>query len=152
MLNSDNIIKKINITLTEIRDDIKLNLVLPHVVALISEIINRNFDLQGAWNGNASKIDLFSGGTEKWAKLSNSTIKSYSNSRLGITPILYRTGNLKRNIEVGHSNNQIYISSNAPYSIFHQFGTKSIPARPFIVLSPDDLEEIYEVIASFLTR
>lgn len=150
MLNSDNISKEINLLISKFKDEIKLNILLSHIASLISEMINHNFDVKGRWDGNASNIDLFSGGSQKWKELSSSTISEYSKSKLGITPILYRTGNLKRNIEVGNTNNQIYISSNAPYSIYNQFGTKKMPARPFITLTEEDLNEIYDLIKSYL--
>lgn len=150
MFDSSILIKKINEAISKIDNDLKQSLVLPRVAALISDAIDRNFDYSGAWDGNISNINLFSGGSKKWKELAQSTKNSYSRTKLGITPRLYRTGNLKRNIEVGVKNNSIYIASNAPYSRFHQFGTSSIPARPFIVLTQEDMEEIYQVILESL--
>lgn len=169
-MDSQHIIKKLNFAISSIEDEIRLELVLPLVVDLISQIIKRNFDNEGAWNGDDSNIDLFSGGSKKWEKLANPQGDEFRK-------LLRDTGNLYNNIEVGLNGDQIYISSNAPYSAIHQFGFSgnvtisehertskkgkkfkvkqhskfvSIPARPFIVLSEDDLEEIYELIASFI--
>lgn len=150
MSNSEKIIKLINQSLSTIEDEFAISDILDDIASIINSAIKRNLDEGATYNPSFKGQELFGAGSKEWEPLAESTKKSYERSELGITKLLNRTGNLRTNIETGVKGNKIYIASNAPYSRFHQFGTSSIPARPFIVLTQEDMEEIYQVILESL--
>jgi phage virion morphogenesis protein len=128
------------------------------VAALIRSYIDQNFMQHGRWDGIGT--DLFSGGTQHWKPLAPYTKKIYSKLGYDLEPTLMRTKNLYNSIEVRpKGNNSIVISVGADYASDHQFGalihtkkgTRNIPARPFITLTQDDLNEIVRYFAKFFT-
>lgn len=65
---------------------------------------------------------------EPWAPLAASTVK-----RKGHDKLLYDTGKLRDSITLGDvTDTRATVGTDAPYSIFHQLGTKKMSARPFI--------------------
>jgi phage gpG-like protein len=128
------------------------------VAALIRSYIDQNFMERGRWNGIGTGI--FDGGSQHWKPLAPFTKKIYSKYGYELEPTLLRTKNLYNSIEVRpHGNNSIVISVGADYASDHQFGalihtkegTRRIPARPFITLTQDDLNEIVRYFAKFFT-
>lgn len=83
-----------------------------------------------------------------WAPLAASTIR-----RKGHDKLLYDTGHLRDSITLGIvTDRTATVGSDAPYSIFHQMGTKRMDARPFIPadgqggLTPQAAGEIKDVM------
>lgn len=72
-----------------------------------------------------------------WAPLSPSTL-----SRGRSAPPLTDTGALSSTMRSLPGATQIVMSATAPYSSFHQFGTKHMPARP-ILPEGDELPETW---------
>lgn len=133
--------------------------ILDVIAAIIDAEIDANFAARGRWDGDKSNIGLFSGGTQKWANLAPATIKRYKKFGYELRPTLERTGNLRRGIEIRPEGRASIIVTVAAenedsenYGAMHQFGNaeKRIPARPFVTLTPDALQDILAVIQQFL--
>lgn len=71
------------------------------------------------------------------------------------TPLV-DTENLMNSITSYYDNNVAEVGTNEPYAAIHQFGGKAgrgrkvdIPARPFLVLTPQDEEDILEDVQAY---
>ena len=125
--------------------------ILPAIAELIESDIKDNFDAGGRWSGSGEPTLLSSGNT-KWSPLAASTLRQ--KAKRGYRKILVSTGELRNSIEVRPEGNSIVISSNKAYAAIHNFGGKAgknqkvtIPARPFLVIQKETLEEIRDLIA-----
>lgn len=85
------------------------------------------------------------GGRPKWLGLKH---------RQG-TPLV-DTENLMNSITSYYDNNIAMVGTNEPYAAIHQFGGKAgrgrkvdIPARPFLVLTPQDEDDILEDVQAY---
>ncbi len=74
----------------------------------------------------------------KWAALSPNTLRE-KRKKYAVPNILIRTGKLRDSIKYALRGDKITLKSVAKYGKYHQFGTKKMPARPFIGL--DKFEE-----------
>lgn len=59
------------------------------------------------------------------------------------------TGVLKGSIRYVLGNNSVTVGTEVEYSIFHQFGTKHIPARPFLGVSDELINEMEVMIGDY---
>nr|DAW78150.1 MAG TPA: virion morphogenesis protein [Caudoviricetes sp.] len=71
------------------------------------------------------------------------------------TPLV-DTENLMNSITSYYDNNIAMVGTNEPYAAIHQFGGKAgrgrkvdIPARPFLVLTPQDEEDILDDVQAY---
>lgn len=71
------------------------------------------------------------------------------------TPLV-DTENLMNSITSYYDNDSAEVGTNEPYAAIHQFGGKAgsgrkvdIPARPFLVLTPQDEEDILEDVQAY---
>ncbi len=133
---------------------LNLRPILPAIAELIESDIKDNFDAGGRWSGSGATT-LLSGGTEKWKPLAPSTLRQ--KAKRGYRKILVSTGELRNSIEARPEGNSIVISSNKEYAAIHNFGGKAgknrsvtIPARPFLVIQKETLEEVLELITDNL--
>ena len=74
------------------------------------------------------------------------------------TPLV-DTENLMGSITSDYSNDMATVGTNEPYAAIHQFGGKAgrgrkveIPARPFLILTPQDEADILEDVQSYFQR
>lgn len=97
------------------------------------------------------------GRPEKWVDLSETTKKQ--RQKIGKYPgqILQVSGQLASSVSTAYDDNSAVIGSNLAYAAIHQLGgqtgknTKTtIPARPYLKLTDDNIEEIFEEINNFL--
>lgn len=95
------------------------------------------------------------GGTTQWKPLAPVTLKN--KAKRGYRQILVSTGELRNSIEVRPQGNSIVISANKQYAAIQNFGGEAgknrsvaIPARPFLVIQSETLEEIQEIVGSQL--
>ena len=116
--------------------------------------IAKNFIEQGRWAGSG-EVNILSGGSARWTDLADSTKKQYEKKGWKQEPTLSRTGGgLAASIEVTPTSGlSIKISANKTYAAIHQFGGQTgrnlsvtMPARPFIILNQDTLEDVREEI------
>jgi phage gpG-like protein len=104
----------------------------------LREMIARQFASEGRAEG------------APWAKLAPSTLRR----RRASTPILYETGALLRSLgepgAAGHVEElegySLTLGSRLPYALYHQTGTRRMPARPIIVLSGARSERWTEIV------
>ena len=125
--------------------------IMAKVRAFVLNAIQRNFDAKGRWDGKGK--DFGSGGAQKWKPLAKSTKLRYK--KAGITdldPTLNRSQyGLYKSIQVYSKGTTVHATSAFPYANVHQFGYKKTPARPFITLTKEDLEEIVNFVVKYMT-
>lgn len=72
---------------------------------------------------------------------------------------LVDTENLMNSITSEYDNDQAMVGTNEPYAAIHQFGGKAgrnkkvdIPARPFLLLTPEEEDDILEDIQDYFQK
>ena len=125
------------------------------IAEIIHESIQYNFDVGGRY----SRPGSWRGGSEKWKPLALSTI--LERERLGYggeKPILVRTRDLRYSITDKITKDSLVIGTNLEYAKVHQLGNPvpsprhpfPLPARPFLVVQEEDLEDIAEILENYL--
>ena len=115
----------------------------------------RNFELGGRY----SEPGNWRGGTNKWQALSPRTIARITKAGdMGHRKILVGEGHLMNSINWKANDEGVEVGTNLIYAAIHNFGgmagrghKANIPARPFLVVQDEDMEEIKHVINDFLT-
>ena len=108
--------------------------------------------------GHASVTENFEvGGRPRWKPLSAVTIKMKGHDR----PLIGRTGNLA-NITVKPERTSVQLGTHPAaraYAAIHQYGGRAgrnlkvlIPARPYMMLQPEDKTEMKEAAIRYLKR
>lgn len=88
---------------------------------------------------------------EPWAKLNQDYKKRRYNK--GYTGnILQVTGDLVKSLNIDYGDNFAMIGASEPYGQYHQLGTSKMPARPFLGLSNDGIEEIKAILNRELSK
>lgn len=125
--------------------------------AEIGEILRSSVTQNFLDEGRYSSPKDWRGGTKKWEELKPPTIAHRLKSGRGAHPILQVSGQLKSSISVQADANGAQIGTNLVYAGIHQFGGKAgrgkkvtIPARPFLVVQDQDLDDAIDVIARHL--
>jgi len=107
------------------------------------------------------------GNTNVWPELSPVTMKKRAKIRAETSPILHvSAGGLYDSIQESHDSTSAVVSTNKIYANTHQFGAKKgefgedkhgrplpwgdIPARPFMMVTKSDLDEIIEAFKRHL--
>lgn len=109
---------------------------LERVAPLAARAIERNFDAEGR--------------PLPWPPLAPATLRRKPPG----LKILERTGRLRRSIRTRVEASAIVLSTDVPYAAAHQFGVprRRLPARPFLVLTPEDQEEVAQAVAHELAE
>jgi phage virion morphogenesis protein len=107
---------------------------LEPAVPVVARAIEQNFDEEGR--------------PQRWPPLAPATLRQ---KPAGLK-ILQLTGRLRRSIRTGVEGNAIVASTDVPYAAAHQFGFpgRRLPARPFLVLTQEDLSAVAQSIADSL--
>lgn len=109
---------------------------LAPALPVVAAAIERDFDEEGR--------------PVRWAPLS-ARYAAWKARRFGAgLRILERSGALRRSISTRIEGGALVASTAVPYAAFHQFGTRFIPARPFLVLTESDNEEVAQAVADSL--
>lgn len=82
----------------------------------------------------------------KWADLLPSTQDKKGNNN-----ILIQSGDLMASITHHANATSTTVGTPKIYGVYHQFGTSDMKARPFLGLSDEDKEDIYDLINEHLT-
>lgn len=82
-----------------------------------------------------------------WANLMPSTQTHKGNNN-----ILVKSGDLLRSITNHADKYSVTVGTPESHGVYHQFGTDKMTARPFLGLSDEDKEEIYELINEILMQ
>ena len=98
------------------------------------------------------------GRPDKWLDLSERTKKQRKKTGHWPGQILQVTGQLVSSISTHYDNESAIIGSNLDYAAIHQLGGQagknksvSIPARPYLLLTDENLEEILEATEGFFS-
>ena len=67
-------------------------------------------------------------------------------------PPLVRTGRLAESIRARVEDSKIVFSSDAPYAAHHQYGTRHIPARPFLVISEEPRRALARAVIEWMIQ
>lgn len=138
---------------------------------MVSSIL-RNFEVGGRYR----KAGDWRGGTRPWRPLSVLTLfgslgkkggkffkkrgglKKRGEKRLAGKKILIDQGHLMSSVNHQVRRDALVIGTNLPYAAIHQFGGKAgrgktvhIPARPYLVIQDEDLEQIRAIGNDYLT-
>jgi len=86
------------------------------------------------------------GRPEAWATLDEKTVE-----RKGHAIPLYETGRLRYDIDGSHGPLHATLTAHTPYAGLHQYGTSYTPARPFMLIQPEDTAFIRDMVAAHIT-
>lgn len=121
--------------------------VAPAIRNILITSIDRNFSEGGRYGTD----NVFGGGSTRWKPSGRAQRQS------GQT--LVDTGQLAASIQVTVVGNTVQIGTNKVYGPIHNFGgsagrghSVAIPARPFLVIQNEDLEDIGEAIVRHLAK
>ncbi|MGN1276404.1 MAG: phage virion morphogenesis protein [Floccifex sp.] len=97
------------------------------------------------------------GRPDKWVDLAESTKKKRAKQRKWPGQILQVSGQLASSISTQYDDESAVIGSNLDYAAIHQLGGQAgknknveIPARPYLKLTDDDLNEILDATEHYL--
>jgi len=109
---------------------------MERLAPVAARAIERNFDAEGR--------------PERWPPLAPATLRRKPPG----LKILERTGRLRRSISTRVHGNAVVISTDVPYAAAHQFGVPQgrLPARPFLVLTTEDLDALARTLAESLAN
>jgi len=106
---------------------------------------------------NAVEENFAQEGRPKWIPLSPITIAARQKKGYWPGQILQQTGKLAASISSYADNDQAVVGTNVVYAAIHQFGGKAgrgkkvnIPARPYLQLTDEDMEEILKAVKEYL--
>lgn len=86
-----------------------------------------------------------------WAPLKASTVKRRRGGGKGARPLL-DTGLMRLSVTGQTDGMAVIQGSNLPRARYHQRGTKTIPARPFLGFGPRHLDVIAKMVADAVVR
>lgn len=135
------------------------------IMGLIGEIVQssveRNFEVGGRYKEPGS----YDGGPNKWVDLAEGTKKARARRGHWPGPILQDTGRLAASFHYNAHEDSVEVGTNVEYAAIHEFGgtiqrtskkgkgySIRIPARPFLVVQDEDLDEIVSAVKDFLDQ
>lgn len=145
------------------------------ITQIMASSVEKNFEAQGRY----SKPGSWQGGSTPWTALSNATLlnaigggKGYTKGgiatgrlrakslrTLGKKKILQGSGQLAASIHQHATKSSSSLSTNKKYAAIQNFGGKAgrgkkveIPARPYMVLQSEDIQDAITIIEQHLTR
>lgn len=135
------------------------------VKGLLNELLNRVKDLSPVMRNiagimhNAVEENLKQEGRPKWKPLSSKTIKAREKKGYWPGKILQMRGELASSITSKYDSSSAMVGTNKVYAGIHQFGGKAgrgrkveIPARPFLKLTDQDIEDIKQAVIDYLRK
>lgn len=118
-----------------------------HSISLVMlKAVHTNFEMEGRDE---------QGNTHVWQPLAKSTVKQrakYKGQAYAEHPILELTGRLKSSITPSFGKDYAKVGTAKKYGVFHQTGTRKMPARPFLVLPKDEIEKIKNLLLQYLKK
>ena len=116
---------------------------MKNIAGIMADATEENFSQQGR--------------PDKWQELAESTIKKRKKAGHWPGQILQVEGRLATSITSQYDNESAIIGSNLDYAAIHQLGGQagknksvSIPARPYLNLTNDDLDDILQETERFI--
>lgn len=126
--------------------------------SMLEASIRKNFEKEGRYNEVGESV--WRGGNKKWPELRESTVRQRAKSGRSAHPILSVSGQLKNSISYQATNGGVTVGTNLAYAAAHQYGTDkagrsknvTIPARPFLLVQDEDIDDSMSIIAVHLTK
>ena len=110
--------------------------IMRDISVLLLESVQTNFKMEGR--------------PKKWSPLSSSTKASKIKRRGSWQPILVDSGLLRKSNDTDYGSNYAKVVNPTKYGIFHQLGTRKMPARPFMVLQDSDKANIIDLMRRYI--
>ncbi len=119
---------------------------MTEIAGIMLDAVEENFEQEGR--------------PEKWLELAEVTKDDREEKGFGREhPILQRTGNLAASVQADSSDREAVVSTNLRYAALQHFGGEAgrgkkvkIPPRPFLVLAPEDEDEIVGVLRRLIEK
>jgi len=118
--------------------------------------VEENFEQEGRYESAES----YRGGNNRWADLADST--KAARAKKGKWPgkkLQMSQGGLAASIHKNVGLQTVAVGTNKPYAAIQQFGGQAgrgrsvtIPARPFLVLQDEDVEEIRSIVERHISK
>lgn len=126
----------------------------------IGEIILSSVEENFAREGRFESAGSWRGGNTRWADLAAST--KAARAKQGKWPgqkLQMSQGGLAASISKVVKGNAVTVGTNKAYGAIHQFGGQAgrgrkvtIPARPFLVVQDEDVEDIMDVLDKYISK
>ena len=110
--------------------------IMENVAALMRRAVDKNFEVEGRDKA---------GHEHTWKELAPSTQRyraRHKGEKYAAHPILEFNGDLKKSLNVDHGKDWAKVYTGVKYGVYHQLGTKKMPARPFLLIPRTDLKAI----------
>jgi phage virion morphogenesis protein len=125
------------------------------VMATIGEALVGNIQENFEQEGRYSSVGDWRGGSVKWRGLAPSTVKKRGTAH----PILQASADMFSTIGKEASSTGVAVGVGKLYAAIHNFGGKAgrgrkvtIPARPFMTVSDENIKEIQSRIGDYLLK
>ncbi len=140
-------------------DDKELNQVLDRLFEKTSDLRPLMKNIAGIMADSVEENFKQEGRPEKWAELTESTIKQRKKKGYWPGKVLQMRGELAASITSEYSENSAIVGTNKAYAAIHQFGGKAgkgkkveIQARPYLILGEKDLNNISNAASKYLNK
>ncbi len=136
--------------------EIKIVIQQQEVIDALNQLSNKMSDLTPVMREiaghmrNAVEENFEQEGRPKWDALKQSTILQRTGKGHWPGKILQVSGQLAASISSQYDASSAQVGTNKTYGIFHQLGTSKMSARPFLVLSDDDMAIIMDTINRYI--
>lgn len=119
---------------------------MTEIAGIMLDAVEENFEKEGR--------------PETWTPLADVTVEDRREKGFGPEhPILQRTGTLAASVQAESNREEATVSTNLRYAAIQHFGGEAgkgkkvkIPPRPFLVLAPEDEDEIAGVLRKLLDK
>jgi phage virion morphogenesis protein len=136
--------------------DIKIEVDLGSVKKLVDKLNRASFTPMlrdmGAYQKESVLLNFeYQGRPKKWPPLSEEYLawklrEGYSSK------MLILTGRLRNSINVEVTNTTAKVYSGVKYGVTHQLGLNGVPARPFLVVQNEDIQNLGKIASEFVDR
>jgi phage virion morphogenesis protein len=126
----------------------------------IGEIVMSSVEENFAQEGRFESAGSWRGGNMRWPDLAEST--KAARARKGKWPgkkLQVSQGGLAASISKNVTGNDVSVGTNKEYGAIHQYGgmagrgrSVSIPARPFLVVQDEDVEDMMDVLDKHIAK
>ncbi len=130
---------------------------LENVVAYFKESKKRmiNFDAPlkkgGVMMLRSTDKNFKQGGRPSWQPLSRRRLVWKLRNGYSHLP-LTMTGDLRRSITSRVTRNRLFVGTSIPYAKYHQFGTRHIPKRTFLLFQDVDIERLNQLLVEHIVE
>ena len=119
---------------------------MTEIAGIMLDAVEENFEKEGR--------------PETWTPLADVTVEDRREKGFGPEhPILQRTGTLAASVQAESGRNEATVSTNLRYAAIQHLGGEAgrgksvtIPPRPFLVLAPEDEDEIADVLRRLIDK